>query len=114
MFLRRAFVSQQFIPSLGAGARQGVRSFGISYPRFAMQNHLPSIVAAPVHADIIPSVKPQQILWIGCSDSCYQETTILDVPPDEMMVHRNIGNMIVDGDISVETAVKHAVTDLKA
>ncbi|KAJ5246851.1 carbonic anhydrase [Penicillium chermesinum] len=77
------------------------------------QDHRATFVASPVQSDIIPRVKPQQILWIGCSDSSYQETNVLDLPPDEMMVHRNIGNMIIDGDMSVETTVKHAVTNLK-
>jgi carbonic anhydrase len=72
------------------------------------------IEAVPLHADFIPSLQQptQQILWIGCSDSCFQETKILDLLPEEMIVHRNIGNMIIDGDISSETAVKHAVSNL--
>lgn len=72
------------------------------------------VEAAPLHADFIPSLQQptQQILWIGCSDSSFQETTILDLLPEEMIVHRNIGNMIIDGDLSCETAVKHAVSNL--
>ncbi|KAJ5760214.1 carbonic anhydrase [Penicillium odoratum] len=70
--------------------------------------------AAPLQANFIPSLQQptQQILWIGCSDSGFQETTILDLLPDEMMVHRNIGNMIIEGDLSSETAIKYAVTVL--
>lgn len=74
-----------------------------------------NLEAAPFHADSIPSLqKPtQQILWIGCSDSDFQETTILDLLPEEMIVHRNLGNMLIDGDMSCETIVKHAVADLR-
>ncbi|KAJ6020953.1 carbonic anhydrase [Penicillium herquei] len=70
--------------------------------------------AAPLNSDFIPSLQEptQQILWIGCSDSGFQETTILDLLPDEMMVHRNIGNMLIEGDLSSETAIKYAVTVL--
>lgn len=70
--------------------------------------------AAPLNSDFIPSLQhpTQQILWIGCSDSGFQETTILDLLPDEMMVHRNIGNMIIEGDLSCETAIKYAVSVL--
>lgn len=77
-------------------------------PRFT------NLEATPLHADFIPSLQQptQQILWIGCSDSCFQETKILDLLPNEMMVHRNMGNMIIDGDLSCETTVKHAVSDL--
>lgn len=73
-----------------------------------------NVEATPLHADFIPSLQrpTQQILWIGCSDSCFQETTILDLLPDEMMVHRNMGNMIIDGDLSCETTVKYAVSNL--
>ncbi|KAJ5689636.1 carbonic anhydrase [Penicillium macrosclerotiorum] len=65
--------------------------------------------------DFIPSSKQpmQQVLWIGCSDSCFQETTILDLLPDEMLVHRNLGNMLIEGDMSSELTVKHAITCLK-
>lgn len=70
--------------------------------------------AAPLQADFIPSLQQptQQVLWIGCSDSGFQETTILNLLPDEMMVHRNIGNMIIEGDLSSETTVKYAVSVL--
>jgi carbonic anhydrase len=68
-----------------------------------------------IGANFIP--RPQraekQILWIGCSDSDCKETTILDFLPDEMLEHRNLGNMIIDGDLSCETAVRHAVVDLQ-
>lgn len=73
-----------------------------------------NIEATPLPADFIPSLHhpTQQILWIGCSDSGFQETTILDLLPEEMMVHRNLGNMIIEGDLSCETTVKHAVSEL--
>ncbi|OOQ90673.1 carbonate dehydratase [Penicillium brasilianum] len=60
-----------------------------------------------------PQQSEKQILWIGCSDSDCKETTILDFLPDEMLEHRNLGNMIIDGDLSCETSVKHAVVDLR-
>ncbi|KAJ6104750.1 carbonic anhydrase [Penicillium sp. IBT 18751x] len=78
------------------------------------QPRFPNIEVTPLQADFIPSLQQptQQVLWIGCSDSCFQETKILDLLPDEMMVLRNMGNMIIDGDLSCETTVKHAVSDL--
>ncbi|GLI75424.1 hypothetical protein PoHVEF18_003678 [Penicillium ochrochloron] len=60
-----------------------------------------------------PQQSEKQILWIGCSDSDCKETTILNFLPDEMLEHRNLGNMIIDGDLSCETSVKHAVVDLQ-
>ena len=69
----------------------------------------------PVDADLIPSLQRpvKQILWIGCSDSSLRETSILNVLPDEILEHRNLGNMIIDGDLSCETTVKHAVVELQ-
>ncbi|KAJ5153002.1 carbonic anhydrase [Penicillium canariense] len=68
-----------------------------------------------VDANFIPSLhsSKKQILWIGCSDSDCKETTILNLLPDEMLEHRNLGNMVIDGDLSCETSVRHAVVDLQ-
>jgi carbonic anhydrase len=68
-----------------------------------------------IDANFIPRPRQseKQILWIGCSDSDCKETTILNFLPDEMLEHRNLGNMIIDGDLSCETSVKHAVVDLQ-
>lgn len=73
-----------------------------------------NFVATPLHADFIPSLQQpiQQILWIGCSDSCFQETTVLNLLPDEMLVHRNMGNMLIDGDLSCETTVNNSVPNV--
>lgn len=69
----------------------------------------------PIDTSFISSLRPpsRQILWIGCCDSSVEETNILNLHPDEMLEHRNIGNMILDGDLSCETTVKHAVVDLQ-
>ncbi|KAJ5580262.1 carbonic anhydrase [Penicillium hispanicum] len=79
------------------------------------EERVTSFAAMPVAPDLIPSLHQpvQQVLWIGCADSGFHETTILDLLRDEMMVHRNLGNMIVDGDLSCETAVKYAVSVLQ-
>jgi len=70
--------------------------------------------AMPVRSNMIPSLQQpeQQVLWIGCSDSCYQETKTLDLLPDEMLVHRNLGNMLITGDMSSEVTINHAVVNL--
>ncbi|EON97191.1 putative carbonate dehydratase protein [Phaeoacremonium minimum UCRPA7] len=56
----------------------------------------------PLSRDFIPSLgeAKQQVLWIGCSDSSYEEITTLDLLPDETIVLRDIGNMFLDNDLT--------------
>lgn len=67
-----------------------------------------------VGPEFIPSLQrpTKQILWIGCCDSSFKETAVFSLLPDELLELRNLGNMILDGDLSCETGVKHAVVDL--
>ncbi|KAL2073918.1 hypothetical protein VTL71DRAFT_11244 [Oculimacula yallundae] len=71
--------------------------------------------AVPVEKGFIPSKgtpKPQ-ILWVGCSDSLILETETLGVDPEEIFVHRNLGNILSNGDLSSESAIEWAVDLLK-
>jgi carbonic anhydrase len=69
----------------------------------------------PVPRDFIPSSETptSQILWVGCSDSFIIETETLDVLPEEIFVHRNLGNLLHNRDLSSESALDWCLDLLK-
>ncbi|KAF2395836.1 carbonic anhydrase [Trichodelitschia bisporula] len=74
----------------------------------------------PVHRGLIPSTsqaglpasKPQ-VLWLGCSSSGFHETRPLGLETEELLVHRNIGNLFANHDLSTESSVEYALRILK-
>ncbi len=54
-----------------------------------------------------------QILYIGCSDSRVSAEELMGAQPGEVFVHRNIGNMVPNTDMSAMSVINYAVTHLK-
>ena len=53
-----------------------------------------------------------EFLWIGCSDSRVPANAITNSAPGDMFVHRNIANLVVEGDANLLSVVQFAVNHL--
>jgi carbonic anhydrase len=54
-----------------------------------------------------------QYLWIGCADSRVPANEIVGLLPGELLVHRNVANVVVHTDLNCLSVVQFAVDFLK-
>ena len=54
-----------------------------------------------------------EYLWVGCSDSRVPESEITNSTPGQILVHRNMANLVVHTDINFLSVLSYAVNTLK-
>jgi carbonic anhydrase len=67
----------------------------------------------PDFFDRLAAQQSPEYLWIGCSDSRVPANQLVNLPPGELFVHRNVANVVVHTDFNCLTVLQYAVEVLK-
>jgi len=54
-----------------------------------------------------------EYLWIGCSDARVPANEIVGLPPGDVFVHRNVGNLVLHTDMNCLSVLQYAVDVLR-
>jgi len=63
----------------------------------------------PEFFSLLSKQQAPEYLWIGCSDSRVPANQIVNLPPGEIFVHRNIANLVVHTDLNCLSVIQYAV-----
>ena len=69
--------------------------------------------ADPKFFERLAKQQSPKYLWIGCSDSRVPATQIVDLPPGEIFVQRNVANVVSHTDLNCLSTIQFAVDALK-
>jgi carbonic anhydrase len=61
----------------------------------------------------LSSQQAPQYLWIGCADSRVPANEIVGLAPGELLVHRNVANVVVHTDLNCLSVIQFAVEVLR-
>jgi len=67
----------------------------------------------PEYFQNLAAQQSPEFLWIGCSDSRVPANQIINLPPGQVFVHRNIANVVVHTDLNCLSVIHFAVEVLK-
>lgn len=67
----------------------------------------------PAYFERLSHQQAPQYLWIGCSDSRVPANQLMDLPPGEVFVHRNIANVVSPSDLNFLSVLQFAVEVLQ-
>jgi carbonic anhydrase len=67
----------------------------------------------PGFFDRLARQQAPRYLWIGCSDSRVPANEIVGLLPGELLVHRNVANLVVHSDLNCLSVVQYAVEVLR-
>lgn len=67
----------------------------------------------PEYFTDLASGQSPETLFIGCSDSRVPANSIIGLPPGDVFVHRNVGNLVHNADMNILSTVDFAVSHLK-
>ena len=71
------------------------------------------VAQEPDYFEKLAHQQAPQYLWIGCSDSRVPATQIVDLPPGEIFVQRNVANVVSHTDLNCLSTIQFAVDVLK-
>lgn len=67
----------------------------------------------PDFFDKLSEGQSPEVLYIGCSDSRVTAENIIGARPGDLFVHRNVANLVVEGDINGMSVITYALDHLK-
>ncbi|MEO6776442.1 MAG: carbonate dehydratase [Kofleriaceae bacterium] len=67
----------------------------------------------PQYFKRLEALQRPEILWIGCSDSRLPPNELLERPPGDIFVHRNIANVVEHTDVNCLSVLQYAIDVLQ-